>query len=121
KAKLLKRQDGLCPVCKCALTNEDLPEAHHIKPRQYGGLWEFENMVLLHLHCHDKIHREYGKQKRKLCKGTREYDELVKKGVFVSPEVEAKYPDIAKMRKGPEMNKGSSKILRLGNVPRDNK
>jgi len=118
KAKLLKRQDGLCPVCKCAFTNEDLPEAHHIKPRQYGGLWEFKNMVLLHLHCHDKIHREYGEQKRKRCKDSREYDELIKKGVFVSPEVEAKYgPDITKMRKGPEVSKGSSKILRLGSNP----
>jgi len=117
KAKLLKRQDGLCPVCKCALTNEDLPEAHHIKPRQYGGLWEFKNMVLLHLHCHDKIHREYGEQKRKLCKDSIEYNELIKKGVFVSPEVEAKYdPDIAKMRKGPEAT-SSSKVLRLGSNP----
>ncbi|TGO02693.1 hypothetical protein PN36_20335, partial [Candidatus Thiomargarita nelsonii] len=78
---------------------------------------KYENLVLVHIHCHDKIHREHGKQKRKLCKGTREYDELVKKGIFVSPEVEAKYPDIAKMRKGPETNKGSSKILRLGNDP----
>jgi len=118
KAKLLKRQDGKCPVCKCALTNEDLPEAHHIKPRQFGGLWEFENMVLLHLHCHDKIHREYGERKRKLCKDSVEYNELIKRGVFVSPEVEEKYgPETAKLRQGPEENKGSSKILRLGNNP----
>jgi len=117
KAKLLKRQGGLCPVCKCALTNEDLPEAHHIKPRQYGGLWEFKNMVLLHLHCHDRIHREYGERKRNLCKDSIEYNELIKRGVFVSPEVEEKYgPDIAKMGRGPTPT-GSSKILRVGSNP----
>ncbi|TGO02225.1 hypothetical protein PN36_28465 [Candidatus Thiomargarita nelsonii] len=116
KAKLLKRQDGLCPVCKCALTNEDLPEAHHIKPRQFGGLCKYENLVLVHIHCHDKIHREHGKQKRKLCKDSREYDELIKKGVFVPPEVETKYPSMAKVRMGPEATK-SSKILKLGSNP----
>ncbi|TGO02744.1 hypothetical protein PN36_19870 [Candidatus Thiomargarita nelsonii] len=37
KAKMLKRQDGICPVCKCRFGNEDLPEAHHIHPRHLGG------------------------------------------------------------------------------------
>jgi len=58
KAKMLKRQDGMCPVCKCRFTNEDLPEAHHIHPRHLGGEDKYTNLVLVHLHCHDKIHRE---------------------------------------------------------------
>ncbi|TGO03033.1 hypothetical protein PN36_14045 [Candidatus Thiomargarita nelsonii] len=58
KAKMLKRQDGICPVCKCRFTNTDLPEAHHIHPRHLGGEDKYTNLVLVHLHCHDKIHRE---------------------------------------------------------------
>jgi len=58
KAKMLKRQDGICPVCKCRFGNEDLPEAHHIHPRHLGGEDKYTNLVLVHLHCHDKIHRE---------------------------------------------------------------
>jgi len=58
KAKMLKRQDGICPVCKCRFGNEDLPEAHHIHPRHLGGEDTYLNLVLVHLHCHDKIHRE---------------------------------------------------------------
>ncbi|TGO02317.1 hypothetical protein PN36_26910 [Candidatus Thiomargarita nelsonii] len=58
KAKMLKRQDGICPVCKCRFTNTDLPEAHHIHPRHLGGEDTYSNLVLVHLHCHDKIHRK---------------------------------------------------------------
>jgi len=58
KAKMLKRQDGICPVCKCRFGNEDLLEAHHIHPRHLGGENKYTNLVLVHLHCHDKIHRE---------------------------------------------------------------
>ncbi len=58
KAKMLKRQDGICPVCKGRFMNEDLLEAHHIHPRHLGGENKYTNLVLVHLHCHDKIHRE---------------------------------------------------------------
>jgi len=58
KVKMLKRQDGICPVCKCRFTNTDLTEAHHIHPRHLGGENTYLNLVLVHLHCHDKIHRE---------------------------------------------------------------
>jgi len=58
KAKMLKRPDGICPVCKCRFMNTDLPEAHHIHPRHLGGKDKYTNLVLVHLHCHDKIHRE---------------------------------------------------------------
>ncbi|TGO02138.1 hypothetical protein PN36_29865 [Candidatus Thiomargarita nelsonii] len=58
KVKMLKRQDGICPLCKCRFTNTDLPEAHHIHQRHLGGEDTYKNLVLVHLHCHDKIHRE---------------------------------------------------------------
>jgi len=100
KAKMLKKQDGICPVCKCKFTNQDLPEAHHIRPRKYGGLNEYKNLVLIHLHCHDKVHREYNKLKREMCRDQREYDKLVANGIFISKEVEEKWGiDVSQLRK----------------------
>jgi len=115
KAKMLKRQDGICPVCKCAFTNQDLPEAHHIKPRQYGGLWEFKNMVLVHLHCHDKVHREYAKQKRKMCRDQREYERLIANGIHISSKLEEVLDiDVAQLRSAAENRKSSTETFRTG-------
>ncbi|OAD20224.1 RNA-directed DNA polymerase, partial [Candidatus Thiomargarita nelsonii] len=58
KAKKLKKQDGICPVCHNRLTNEDLLEIHHIKFVKDGGQDKYSNFALVHRHCHDKLHRE---------------------------------------------------------------
>jgi len=59
KVKMLKKQDGICPICKCKFTNIELPEAHHLKAREFGGEDKYDNLVVVHGHCHDKTHREY--------------------------------------------------------------
>ncbi len=56
KAKMLKKQNGKCPVCDGEFKNEDLIEAHHIKARVNGGKDEYSNLALLHRHCHDQLH-----------------------------------------------------------------
>jgi len=61
KAKMLKKQDGICPICKCKFTNVELPEAHHQEARELGGEDKYDNLVLVHIHCHDRIHQEYKK------------------------------------------------------------
>jgi len=58
KARMLKKQGGICPECKSRLSNEDLMEAHHVVYRCKGGKDEYSNLVLLHRHCHDKRHAE---------------------------------------------------------------
>jgi len=58
KAKMLKKQNGICPVCNTNLTNEDLLETHHIVHRARGGEDKYSNLVLIHRHCHDKIHKD---------------------------------------------------------------
>ncbi|MEN8215578.1 MAG: group II intron reverse transcriptase/maturase, partial [Pseudomonadota bacterium] len=58
KAKMLRKQGGICPECKSRLSNEDLMESHHIIYRCKGGKDEYSNLVLLHRHCHDKRHAE---------------------------------------------------------------
>ena len=52
-AKLLKIQKGKCAHCKKLFTNEDILEVDHIIPRCKGGKDEYENLQLLHRHCHD--------------------------------------------------------------------
>jgi len=58
KAKMLKRQGGICPECKGRLTNDDLLEAHHVVHKSKGGEDKYSNLTLLHRHCHDKRHAE---------------------------------------------------------------
>jgi len=64
KARMLKKQNGICPLCKSSLTTEDLTEAHHVRPKSEGGKNKYANLILTHRHCHDKWHRENPKNKR---------------------------------------------------------
>jgi RNA-directed DNA polymerase len=56
KAKLLRKQEGICPQCQSALTNDDLMHTHHKTYKSRGGTDKYPNLVLLHKHCHDEIH-----------------------------------------------------------------
>jgi len=64
KAKMLKKQGGKCPPCGGTFTNEDLMEAHHKTFRSRGGEDKYKNLVLLHRHCHDKLHAEEMKRRK---------------------------------------------------------
>ncbi|OAD20874.1 RNA-directed DNA polymerase (Reverse transcriptase) [Candidatus Thiomargarita nelsonii] len=64
-AKMLKKQKGKCPECNDAFTNGDLMEAHHKTFKSRGGKDKYKNLVVLHKHCHDKLHREQVKTRRK--------------------------------------------------------
>jgi RNA-directed DNA polymerase len=55
KAKLLRKQKGICPHCQSALTNDDLMHVHHKTYKSRGGTDKYPNLVLLHKHCHDEI------------------------------------------------------------------
>lgn len=52
-AKLLKRQKGKCLHCGHLFQDEDLMEIDHILPKSLGGKNEYNNLQLLHRHCHD--------------------------------------------------------------------
>ena len=56
KSRLLKKQKGKCGKCGLNFHPEDLTEKHHIKEKSKGGNNSDSNLVLLHLHCHDKVH-----------------------------------------------------------------
>lgn len=53
-ATLLKRQKGKCTHCGLTFKFGDLMEEDHIIPRSKGGRDIYDNLQLLHRHCHDK-------------------------------------------------------------------
>lgn len=51
--KLLQRQEGKCAFCGLHITFHDLVEVDHIQPQVLGGSDTYDNLQLLHGHCHD--------------------------------------------------------------------
>ena len=54
KAKLLKTQKGKCNFCGLTFKHDDVLEVDHIIPKSIGGTDYYQNLQLLHRHCHDQ-------------------------------------------------------------------
>ena len=52
-ASLLKKQKGKCNQCGLTFREEDVMETDHIIPTAAGGRDIYQNLQLLHRHCHD--------------------------------------------------------------------
>ena len=52
-ATLLTRQHGRCRWCGLSFRWEDAWEVDHVVPIRRGGLDRYDNLQLLHRHCHD--------------------------------------------------------------------
>lgn len=52
-ATLLKKQKGKCAYCELHFREEDVMEVDHKIPKSQGGKDKYDNMQLLHRHCHD--------------------------------------------------------------------
>ena len=74
---LILRQNGLCPHCGESIM-DDLTEGtvtmmeetqqHHKVPRNVGGSNAWNNLVIVHLYCHQQIHAEMRRQTTQLGK-----------------------------------------------------
>jgi RNA-directed DNA polymerase len=53
---LAPRQGWTCPICGDALLNGEELHRHHRRPRKDGGTDALDNLVLLHLYCHQQVH-----------------------------------------------------------------
>ena len=54
---LARRQKSICPRCHDSLTNGEELHIHHIIRKSRGGSNRLENLELIHLYCHQQIHR----------------------------------------------------------------
>ncbi len=52
EATLLKRQKGKCPICGLHFLHGDVLEVDHIIPKSMKGRDTYDNLQLLHRHCH---------------------------------------------------------------------
>lgn len=53
---LFSRQNGFCPVCQLKINESTGWHMHHITPKHLGGLFEKDNLLLVHPICHRQIH-----------------------------------------------------------------
>lgn len=51
-SKLLKSQKGMCPYCQTRFLIDSKMEVDHIQARALGGKDTYNNLQLLHRHCH---------------------------------------------------------------------
>ncbi len=58
--KLLKLQKGKCAICREEFQHKDLWEVDHIIPRSKSGKDTYNNLQLVHAHCHDAKTRTDG-------------------------------------------------------------
>ena len=52
-ASLIKKQKGICSHCGLYFTSTDIVEVYHKLPLSLGGKDKYDNLQLLHRHCHD--------------------------------------------------------------------
>ncbi len=52
---IAKRQNGKCPICGESLFIEEDIEQHHIVRRDEGGPNTLDNLIIIHLYCHQQI------------------------------------------------------------------
>jgi RNA-directed DNA polymerase len=69
-ASLIKKQKGVCPHCGLYFTSTDIVEVDHIKPTSLGGKDTYDNLQLLHKHCHDTKTTTDGSMHSKECAKT---------------------------------------------------
>jgi RNA-directed DNA polymerase len=55
KTSLLKYQRGKCPLCELRFMDNDVLEVHHRNGDKHDS--RYDNLLLLHGHCHDEVHR----------------------------------------------------------------
>jgi RNA-directed DNA polymerase len=71
--KLLKRQKGKCNICHKEFQHNDMWEIDHIIPRGQGGKDTYDNLQLVHAHCHKAKTRTDGS----LRNGTRDKSRVI--------------------------------------------
>jgi len=56
RQRIARNQHHVCPLCGESIHNGEEIHVHHVKPRRQGGSSRVENLILVHLYCHQQIH-----------------------------------------------------------------
>ena len=56
RQRIARQQNAKCPVCGDSLFNGEPLELHHRLPKSKGGKDTYDNLVFLHLYCHQQVH-----------------------------------------------------------------
>ncbi|MGQ4810342.1 hypothetical protein NKDENANG_03799 [Candidatus Entotheonellaceae bacterium PAL068K] len=55
--EMAARQKDKCPICSDSLHNGEELHSHHVIPKSKGGKDTLSNLELVHLYCHQQIHK----------------------------------------------------------------
>ena len=55
--ELARRQRGHCPICHDSLHDDEELHVHHVIPKSQGGADAISNLSLVHLYCHQQVHK----------------------------------------------------------------
>lgn len=55
--KIAQNQKCVCPICGESLFNEEELHTHHVIPKSQGGKDTYNNLQLVHLYCHQQVHK----------------------------------------------------------------
>lgn len=58
KGKLWVKQQGICPICRIPLEDDEEWHIHHAIPRHEGGSDHIDNLRLVHAICHRQVHSQ---------------------------------------------------------------
>jgi RNA-directed DNA polymerase len=56
KGKLWVKQQGICPICRIPLEDDEEWHIYHAIPRHEGGSDHIDNLRLVHAICHRQVH-----------------------------------------------------------------
>jgi RNA-directed DNA polymerase len=57
RQRIARNQQCICPECGGSLFNGEELHVHHVKPKSQGGKDTYSNLKLVHLLCHQQIHK----------------------------------------------------------------
>ncbi len=67
--KIAQKQKGVCLVCKESLFNDEPLHLHHKIPKSKGGRNTWSNLQIIHLYCHQQVHKQYTPEQLKILNG----------------------------------------------------
>ena len=56
KRRMAYAQNHICPLCGASLHNGEEIHAHHMRPRKASRSDGWDNLILVHLYCHQKVY-----------------------------------------------------------------